>query len=189
MTDDEHKICFECIGETHLSGDIERDGLLEVCSYCCEQAPTIALEDLADRVEAVFGEHYERTPTEPNFYESLMIRDRELGYDWYREGTSVADLIPDIIGCSSDVAQDLHAVLRERHEDWNAALAGEETAFDDERCTTRRFFQTTKHGGRNGRGSFTACSGTPAILIRMHQLTLQEFLTVLRSEWLAAEGP
>lgn len=132
MTDDGRTVCFECIGEAYLSSEIEQDGRSEICSYCREQAPAIALEDLADRVEAVFGGHYERTPAEPNFYESLMIRDRELGYDWYREGTSVADLIPDIVGCSSDVAQDLHTVLRERHEDWDAALADEETAFDDE---------------------------------------------------------
>ncbi|WP_375263421.1 RES family NAD+ phosphorylase [Palleronia sp.] len=132
MTDDNHKICFECVGEAYLSSEIERDGRSEVCSYCREQAPAIALEDLADRVEAVFGDHYKRTPAEPNFYESLMIKDRELKYDWYREGTSVADLIPDIVGCSSEVVQDLHTVLRERHEDWDAALAGEETPFDEE---------------------------------------------------------
>ncbi|MEM9763544.1 MAG: hypothetical protein AAF968_13725 [Pseudomonadota bacterium] len=112
MTDDGRALCFGCIGEAYLSGEIERSGRSEVCSYCRERAPTIALEDLADRVEAVFRDHYERTPAEPNSYESLMIKDRELGYDWYREGTSVADLIPDIVGCSADVARDLHNVLR-----------------------------------------------------------------------------
>jgi hypothetical protein len=133
MTEFEGRVaCFECIGESYLSAVVKGEGRAATCNYCREINPAIEIADLADRVEAVFNDHYERTSSEPNFYESMMHRDREIDYNWDREGVPVVDLLPDLLDVCQEIAVDLHAVLKERHEDWDASLAGEETEFDDE---------------------------------------------------------
>ncbi|WP_209833573.1 RES domain-containing protein [Ruegeria sp. HKCCE3926] len=113
---EKNHICHLCIGEIYLSAEIEKTGSIALCDYCGEeQEPTIPLEQLADRVEAVFEAHYERTPAEPNWYEEQLLKDKESDFSWWREGQPTIDAIEDVTAVSADVARHLQKILNNRH--------------------------------------------------------------------------
>lgn len=130
--DSEPFVCCECIGEAFLSTEIEKAGVVSECGYCGEINPAITVEDLANKVEAAFETHFKRTPTEPNFFEELMAKDKESAFNWDRAGIPTADLLPDVVGISDEIAKDLHDVLRERHAELASDFVGLETEFDDD---------------------------------------------------------
>ena len=132
MADDDGKrICHQCVGDSYLSALIVKDGIVGVCSYCADhEEACILVEDLADHVEGAFDRHYQRTSDQPDMYESMMLRDRESDYDWDRHGEPVIEAIEQAAGVEEGVAQDVLAILSDRHGDWEAAQMGEECEFD-----------------------------------------------------------
>lgn len=93
-------ICYDCVGEVYLSFEIFSSGSPTACSYCTAVAETISLEELADRVESAFLDHYVRTSNEPEEYERALLADKESDYDWEREGTLVLYAIQESAGLS-----------------------------------------------------------------------------------------
>lgn len=88
--DDEKKICHECVGDAYLSRLIEKEGIPSLCSYCAiESEPCITIEELADHVEGAFERHLYRTSDQPDGYESMLLRDKEINYEWDRHGEPV----------------------------------------------------------------------------------------------------
>jgi len=74
------------------------------------------MEQMADRVEEAFGQHFEVTndqPTEEEYYRQHA--DPESTYWWYREGESLPELLEDIGGVPYQAAQDVQEILEERH--------------------------------------------------------------------------
>lgn len=126
-------VCSECVQEAYLQNLIQMKRAGN-CSYCGERnVPRIGLEDLVDLVEVAFETHYERTADEPNGYEWALMRDKELDYDWEREGEPVRDLIGQILECEAEVAEDVHRLLREKHDRYNPGDGYEgECEFADE---------------------------------------------------------
>src|SRR5688572_22659579 len=94
-------VCGRCVDDSYLRAEIERRGSLGECSYCSNKRSIISLDDLATKVEGVFDKYFERTPSQPNDFESAILRDAECGYNWDRKGDPIDDVIAGIL--SSDV--------------------------------------------------------------------------------------
>ncbi len=123
------RICSVCIGEAFLREEIERDGETAGCFYCEDEGKTISIEDLADRVGAVFDEHFEVTPSEPSDFEYSMMKETD--FNWYREGQPSADAIAEAAEIGPDATEDVRLVLAERHYNHHVAEVGEECPFEE----------------------------------------------------------
>ena len=126
------RVCSDCVGERFLKALIEAEGQEAVCSYCEDEAKTISIEELADRVERAFEDHYERTPTEPEGYEAAMQSDPESDYDWVQHGEEVVWAIANAADIKEGIAKDVQAVLEDRHSDRESHEMGVECEFDSE---------------------------------------------------------
>ncbi|MEY2501086.1 MAG: hypothetical protein QOI07_1420 [Verrucomicrobiota bacterium] len=109
--------------------EIELAGKVAGCFYCEDQGKTISIEQLADRVDVAFDEHFEVTPSEPSDFEYTMMKETD--FQWYREGQSSADAIAEAAQIGADAAEDIRAVLAERHYDRYAAEVQEECPFEE----------------------------------------------------------
>ena len=94
---EERHVCFQCIGEEFLSSLVETNGAVEVCSYCVSSdLETFTLAELASEVAKVFDHSWTTTPRDPDAYESALLRDRELKYEWSRQGISAEEVVEDV---------------------------------------------------------------------------------------------
>ncbi|HQC97284.1 MAG TPA: RES domain-containing protein [Aquabacterium sp.] len=131
--DDEHKrICCECVSEAFLSQQIEKEGEAGECSYCGETLACISIEELADRIETAFADHYVRTANYPDSWQERAMADRESSYVWEREGQPVHDAVEEAASIPSEAAADVLEILDNRHGDFDSAAMGEETEFSGE---------------------------------------------------------
>ncbi|QQO14021.1 RES domain-containing protein [Bradyrhizobium diazoefficiens] len=122
-------ICYACIGEQYLSDEVSAKGKQAKCSYCEKTRRTFSLDMVADRVATAFEQHYYRTSDQPNDYEHMLQRDKELSYEWSRHGDDVVYAIQSAAEISSDAAGDIQSILEEEHSDFDSAAMGEETEF------------------------------------------------------------
>lgn len=130
--DDQKHICFECAAETYLSAEIEKVGKQKKCSYCEQTQACIPIEELADRIESAFDDHYIRTSDQPNSWQQSLLSDRESDYNWEREGQPVLDAIEEAAVIPNEAAEDVLEILDDRHGDFDSAAMGEETEFSSE---------------------------------------------------------
>ncbi len=126
------RICHTCVKEAFISNVIKSAGKTSGCDYCGVTAPSVTIEELADRIEQAFDEHYTRTPSQPDSWQERMMADRESRYVWEREGARAADAIQDAAGIEEAPAADVLEILQVRHGDFDAAAMGEECEFDDD---------------------------------------------------------
>jgi hypothetical protein len=126
----ERRLCFRCIGEEFLRNLVKRKGQRANCSYCGLQRRTFSISQLAELIESVMNEHYQRTPEEPSAYEYALQRDG-LG-DWFREGEPVAEVIESLAEIDRRIAEDIRRVLYRRHFDRERMEMGEEGPFDED---------------------------------------------------------
>lgn len=129
---DDHEtlyICADCIGESYLSAKVRRLGDEHECHYCDETAEAISLDELADEIDSAFEVHYTRTASDPDAYQSMMLRDKESNYEWEREGQETVYAIMEAAEISEDAANDVQEILEERHADFDSAAMGEECEF------------------------------------------------------------
>ena len=113
-------ICFHCVGEHFLRDEVARSSERRGCSYCDGVAPVISVEGMADRVEAAFKDHYEKTPTDPDFLEEMLWKDKESDYDWHRHGEPVIYAIGAAADIPEDAAADIQEELERRHRTWGS---------------------------------------------------------------------
>ncbi len=128
----ENRICARCIDDPFLSDLVDNNGEEDECSYCEEIEPSISLKELATRVEAAFDSHYSRTSSEPNSMEYMMLKDKELDYEWDRDGEKTAWAIMNAAGIPEEAADDVQAILEDEHYDIEEAQMGEEGKFSSE---------------------------------------------------------
>ena len=127
------QICHNCVGETYLSGWVEKGGEIATCDSCGDdEEPCITLEVLADQLEGAFNRHYYRSSDQPDMFEDMMLRDKESSYEWDRHGEPVLYAIQEAALLSEEVAQQILDILEERHADFESAKMGEECEFDSE---------------------------------------------------------
>lgn len=84
---------------------------------------------MAARLATAFEQHYYRTSDQPNDYEYMLQRDKELSYEWNRHGDDVVYAIQNAAEIPEDAAQDVQPILEEEHSDFDSAAMGEETEF------------------------------------------------------------
>lgn len=132
--DDQKHICFECVGEAYLAQQIEKDGKNSACSYCDQTQACISIDELADRVEAAFADHYVRTSDQPDSWQQSLLSDRESDYEWEREGQPVLEAIQEAAAIPDEAATDVLEILNDRHSDLDSAAMGEETEFSSDTC-------------------------------------------------------
>lgn len=131
--DDDHKrICCECVGEAYLAQQIEKDGQAGDCSYCGQTLACIPIEELADRIETAFDDHYVCTANAPDSWQERAMADPESSYDWEREGQPVLDAIEEAASIPGEAAADVLEILDNRHGDFDSAAMGEETEFSSD---------------------------------------------------------
>lgn len=137
--DDEKRICHQCVSDRFLSALIAKQGVVGECSYCSEdEEQSITVAELADHVDGAFERHYQRTSEQPDMYESMLLRDKEIDYDWDRHGEPVRHVIEEAAGVGKAIAQDVLDVLSDRHGDWESAQMGEECEFDSDSYYERK---------------------------------------------------
>jgi hypothetical protein len=125
-------ICFVCVGESWLSEEIEQKGEVAQCAYCHQTEKTFTLEEMANRIEAAFDDHYTRTSDQPNSWQQSLMSDQESTYDWERDGEPVTYAIENAAQIPTEAAEDIQTILNGRCEDIEAAKMGEETEFSSE---------------------------------------------------------
>lgn len=128
--DDEQWICHQCVEEPFLSSKIASTGEIAVCSYCENEGRCWTIEQLADRIEQAFTEHYVRTSTEPDDWQQSLLRDRESDYEWDRNGEPVREAIDGAARIPDEAISHVLEVLGERHYDFDTAAMGDECEFD-----------------------------------------------------------
>lgn len=129
---DEKAICASCVGEKYLKAEIENQGTRRVCHYCGETENSFTLDEIAERIEQAFYNHFSRTAQGPDAFESAMLSDRESNYSWDREGQQTVYAIMDAAEISEQAAGDIQSILSDNYGDYDAAISGEETAFDSD---------------------------------------------------------
>jgi hypothetical protein len=131
--DDAARVCRTCVRDDYLRDLIAKEGVIAECTYCgTDDEPCITIEELADRVEGAFERHYVRTSPDPDMFEGMLIRDKEIDYEWYRHGEPVLYAVADAASIDEEIAQDVLDILEERHGDFEAAQMGEECEFDSD---------------------------------------------------------
>lgn len=124
----QRRICANCVSESFLRAEINRTGEINDCFYCDDNGPTFSIEEIANRVDRAFEQHYERTLTEPDGFEYAMLRESIEG--WERPGEEVMYVIAAAIGIDEGPAEDIRCFLEDRHFDKYRIEAGEEGPFD-----------------------------------------------------------
>jgi hypothetical protein len=123
-----NRLCFECVGEPFLRFEIKQDGAESICSYCGVKRKSLSLDEVADKVERVFTDHFYKTATEPSGMEYMAAKEGEK--DWERPGQPVIELIEELARIELEPAQDLQEILEDRHSDFELAKTGEEQEYD-----------------------------------------------------------
>ncbi|EOP1617155.1 RES family NAD+ phosphorylase [Escherichia coli] len=134
---DESWVCAGCIGEEFLRHRIEKKGRLQTCHYCEEDHPCFTLETVCNLTEKAVQAHFYRTPAEPNEMEYASLRHLD-GYEWFRDGEDVVQLIEDLLQTRREVADDIQQLLEYRHSDFDSDVMGLETEFARESCYAER---------------------------------------------------
>lgn len=132
-------ICYCCIGESYLANEIKSSGNEAVCDYCGRNAQSIGLDMLAERIEEAFADHYVQTANQPDPWQESLMADRELGYNWNREGSPVHEAIQEAAGIDEEPASDLLEILDEKYAPYpDKDNMGEESEFDLDSYYQRR---------------------------------------------------
>lgn len=107
------EVCVECIREPYLADLIQQSGEINECEFCGSQDnPTIAFEDLADRVHSVIEEHFEMTSPEPEGLDWLLAKEGR----WEQPGQPVVDLVEELLKSDREIAQQVVEYLSEVHD-------------------------------------------------------------------------
>lgn len=126
----DRRLCSKCIGEAFLRSEIEKEGEPGTCYYCDEHGVTTSIDEMADRIETVFEQHYQPTSTEPSSMEYISMK--EGCRDWERDGERVVYVICNAAIIDEAPGEDIREVLKYRHQDFERDQMGEEGPFDEE---------------------------------------------------------
>jgi hypothetical protein len=125
-------LCFNCIGDVFLSHEVSRLGTNKKCSYCGEIHKAYSLVELSEKIEEAFEQHYTRTSDEPPAYLSAVLADKEMNYEWEREGEAVVYAIMNAAEIQVEAAADIRSILEEKFFDFETAKMAEEMEFSSD---------------------------------------------------------
>ena len=132
----EKHICHDCIRDQILAEEVKNKGEVANCSYCDDCLETFDLDKVADRIHEVVEEHFIRTSSEPDFLETIFLREHLINF-WTPDGDPVEQVIAEIAGLDEDPTSDLRELLSGRYAYW-AATQGGEDPYDSEAYYRRR---------------------------------------------------
>ena len=127
---DSKHTCYGCISDPFLADEVMETGISDLCSYCGHTRQAFGLEQLADRIDEVLQRDFERTPDEPDFLDTIFLREGLLD-DWIPDGAPVMNVISDIAGLSEEIAEDVRDTLSDRNH-YTAIRDGGEDPYDDQ---------------------------------------------------------
>ncbi|MDE0479284.1 MAG: RES family NAD+ phosphorylase [Gammaproteobacteria bacterium] len=87
---------------------------------------------MAERIDDVFEQHYTRTSDHPNSWQQTLLSDRELEYDWERDGEPVVYAIANAADMPEEAAKDIQVILHDQYADFDRMKMGEETEYCSE---------------------------------------------------------
>ena len=82
-------MCYACIGDVYLKGEICCEGELCVCMICGKRKRAISFYDLCDRIHYIITSEFARTDSEL----SSWALCKELEVNWVREGENLYDIL------------------------------------------------------------------------------------------------
>lgn len=129
---EDKQICSDCIGEDYLKNLVESDNVDEQCSYCRKVGSAISIRELSGHVKRAFERHYSRTASDPDPFQYAMWQDKDIQYEWERDGDPTVYAIADAAEISNEIAEDIQKLLEEEHYDRDEAIMGEEGEFNSE---------------------------------------------------------
>lgn len=100
-------VCHECIGEEFLSNEVRDSGVSAQCNFCGEEAASIELDELGEKVHEVLVTHFYQTNSEPEGYEYMLAKEGL----WERDGYPIMDAIADVASVSEEVAEAIREYL------------------------------------------------------------------------------
>ena len=121
------RICAWCVGNPWLTAQVEQQGHLSLCTYCCEMRRAVPLESLAGWTHQVINAHFRLTPnhpTEPDEFITIAM-----GLDWERRGCSPTEVVAQEAGLAEEIADDVVRLLSGLHT-FGAVREGEEDPYD-----------------------------------------------------------
>ena len=127
---DSKHTCYGCITDPFLADEVKERGIPTLCSNCGHSREAFSLKDLADRIDEVLQEHFERTPDDPDFLDTIFIREGLLDH-WIPDGAPVVNIISDMAGLSEEIAEDVRYTLSEPNR-YLAIKEGGEDPYDDQ---------------------------------------------------------
>ena len=128
--DDSKHICYDCIGDEFLAEEVKTNGSPNQCNYCSSNSKTITLGELSSRVHGVVEEHFVRTPSEPNWMDSILIGKGVMDV-WLPDGQQAEYLIMDIANVAEEIAGGVADTLSGRYA-YEAGKYGIENPYDSE---------------------------------------------------------
>lgn len=132
------RICSQCVGEEYLATKVIAEGRRRKCDYCGTLRKSFSISEMSECIESAFERHYVRTSDQPDDMQYSMLRDRESSYEWERDGEPVVYAIMNAAEIPEEAAEDIQAVLAEKHGDFEADKMGEETEFSTDAHYTER---------------------------------------------------
>jgi hypothetical protein len=123
------KLCHKCVGEKYLADEVRSKGQRGRCSYCVGAPGHTSLRTLPS-VETA-EQHFSGLQINP-LPAAVPAVGSESNYEWERDGEPVVWAIANAAEIPEQVAQDIQAILDDKHGDFDAAAMGEETEFCSE---------------------------------------------------------
>lgn len=126
---EERRVCSDCVAEAFLAKLIDDEGDRADCDYCGAEGATISMSELADRTSKAISEHFYLTSDQPDAWDEMLMRDKEINHEWYREGQPVLELIEEIVETRPEIAADLREILDDREGFFDPSEPWEESPF------------------------------------------------------------
>ncbi|HFE38876.1 MAG TPA: RES domain-containing protein [Gammaproteobacteria bacterium] len=121
-------VCHQCIGEEFLKEEVRRGGEVAQCSFCEQEAESMAIEELGEQVHEVIESYFYLTPSEPEGHEYMLAKEGL----WERDGQPVDELIQDIVGVEPDVSAEVNEYLSGVYDAWGKDALMEDQPYDSE---------------------------------------------------------
>ncbi len=122
-------VCHECIGDTYLKAEIQREEKRQGCMICGKKRNrAIAFDEVCERIHDIVNQEFQLTASEPESW--APYKEADIGWD--REGETIDEILYEILQCDQPLIDALKEALSEEHHSFDDAAAGEEDPYGDE---------------------------------------------------------
>lgn len=126
------RICADCIGEPYLKADVVMNGSKAQCTYCRKTGQTITLQQLAERLERVFKDHYQWISSPPPRDEFPEAYDDRSPYYYLSQGVPVAEIVEHAAKIGTGPAAHIQQLLDSRNYFEEGEITGEANPFGED---------------------------------------------------------